>query len=204
MSDVSGKHTVAVCLWMRNYFSDTVGDTSNRHLAIIVALTVLLLLKYMLKYWHILQTGWDCAVEKAERKQANWTPMDGKTAGCGKSVRWALCQDVLNGARSSVIMPLLQGERHMIIVSQFWKLFNLHFGVNAWATKKEPAADSGLFLFHLWDCFPTLSADWLIPSTSIYTEWADGFPQSLTFCVFIGSSTAAKKWHVFRCPLVIL
>ncbi len=195
MSDVSCKHTVAVFLWMRIYFSDAVGDTPNRHLVIIVALTVPLLLKYTLKCWHILQIGWDRVVEKAERKQDNWTPMDGKTAGRGKSEWWALCQDVLNGARSSVIMPLLQGERHMIIMSQFW---------NTWATKRKPAADSGLFLFHFWDGFPSLRAAWLIPSTSIYTEWADDFPQSLTFCFFIGSSTAAKKWHVFRCPSVIL
>lgn len=96
-------------------------------------------------------------VEKAERKQDNWTPMDGKTAGCDKSERWARCQDVLNGARSSVIMPLLQGERHMIIVAQFWELFNLYFDVNTWATRRKTAADSGLLLFHFSDCFPTFS-----------------------------------------------
>ena len=71
-----------------------------------------------------------------------------KTARCGKSERQAPCQDVLNRARSSVIMPLLQGGRHMIIVSQFWELFNLHFDVKAWATKRKPAADSGVLLFH--------------------------------------------------------
>ena len=72
---------------MRIYFSNTVGDTSNRHLAIIVALTVPLLLKYSSRCWQSLQTKCDCVVEKAVRKQDNWTPLDGKTAGCGKSER---------------------------------------------------------------------------------------------------------------------
>lgn len=155
-------HLSTHCGWMRFYFNDSAGDTSNRHLAIIVAFAVLPKLKCTWKCCCILRT----VAEKAERKQDNWTPIDGG----GKKLQDVAnlsdeppppCQDVLNGARSSVIMPLLQGGRHMIIVSQFWALFNLHFDVKAWATKRKPAADSGLLLFHFWDCFPHI-ASWLV------------------------------------------
>lgn len=36
----------------------------------------------------------------------------------------------------------------MIILLQFWGLFNLHFDVKAWDTKSQPAADSDVLLFH--------------------------------------------------------
>ncbi len=169
MSGVTCRHTVAVCLCMKIYFSDTLGNTSKRHLAVIAALTVLLLLKHAFKCLHILQTPWDCVVEKAESRIIGlWST--------GK------LQDLENlsdrPVLKSVIMPPLQGERNVNIISGIVEFFLT--SINSLAVKKKLAA--GLLT---QTCCHFIFESWSVDPLQLDTEWADGFPLSLNFSFFI-------------------